>query len=128
MKHALLLLCFCTLALAKDHPREWKTGMLVDVTMEKNSKLAGTMTGANGNFSGGIAQRRDDSTYYHIDAVGLTYIAKRTLTHHHDKQLKVTVNAPVKYAISGDELYLLDEDGKEHKLSVEEKIAKKKAP
>jgi hypothetical protein len=40
----------------------------------------------------------------------------------------VTVNAPVKYAISGDELYLLDEDGKEHKLSVEEKIAKKKAP
>jgi hypothetical protein len=38
------------------------------------------------------------------------------------------VNAPVKYAISGDDLYLLDEDGKEHKLSVEEKIAKKKTP
>jgi hypothetical protein len=128
MKHALLLLCFCTLALAKDSPREWKTGMLVDVTMEKNSKLAGTMAGANGNFSGVIAQRRDDSTYYHIDAGDLTYIAKRTLTHRRDKQVKVTVNAPVKYAISGDDLYLLDEDGKEHKLSVEEKIAKKKTP
>jgi hypothetical protein len=47
MKHTLLLLCFCTLALAKDSPREWKTGMLVDVTMEKNSKLVGSMNGAN---------------------------------------------------------------------------------
>ncbi|MGB8129481.1 MAG: hypothetical protein WCG81_06790 [Candidatus Angelobacter sp.] len=106
MKHALLLFCFCTLALAKDSPREWKTGMLVDVTMEKNSKLAGAMNGANGNFSGVIAQRRDDSTYYHIDAGDLTYIAKRTLTHRRDKQLKVTVNAPVKYAVSGNDLYL----------------------
>lgn len=128
MKHALLLLCFCTLALAKDNPREWKSGTLVDVTMEKNSKLIGAMNGANGNFSRGITQRRDDSTYYYIDAGDLTYIAKRTLTHHHDKQLNVTVNAPVKYAISGNDLYLLDEDGKEHKLSIEEKIAKKKTP
>jgi hypothetical protein len=128
MKHALLLLCFCTLALAKDSPREWKTGMLVDVTMEKNSKLVGSLNGANGNVHGGITQRRDDSTYHYIDAGDLTYIAKRTLTHRRDKQVKVTVNAPVKYAISGDDLYLLDEDGKEHKLSIEEKIAKKKTP
>lgn len=130
MRRALVLLslCICTLALAKDKPREWQTGLLLDVTMEKNSRLVGTMNGANGSFSGVIAHRRDDSTYYHIDSGDLIYIAKRTLTHHRDKQLKVSVNAPVKFSISGDDFYLLDEDGKEHKLLIEEKIAKKKAP
>jgi hypothetical protein len=56
-----------------------------DVTMEENSKLAGSMNGTNGNFSGGIALRQDDSTATtFIDADDLTYIAKRSLTHRRD--------------------------------------------
>ncbi|HEY6250997.1 MAG TPA: hypothetical protein VI685_13635, partial [Candidatus Angelobacter sp.] len=70
----------------------------------------------------------DDATYYTIETDDLIYIAKRTLTRRHDKQVKITVNAPVKFAISGDDFYLLDEDGKEHKLSIEEKRAKPKPP
>jgi hypothetical protein len=42
----------------------------------------------------------------------------------HDKPLEVTVNAPVKFAIEKGDCYLLDDEGKEHKLMVEKKILK----
>ena len=128
MKILLSVLCLCALVYAKDKPRDWKTGTLLEVSMEKHSRLVGSTHGSNGTINGSIHERRDDSTYYHIDAGDLIYIAKRTLTSRHDKQLKVTTNAPIKYALVGDDFYILDEDGKEHKLSLEEKVAKPKAP
>jgi hypothetical protein len=127
MKTFLSILCFCVLvAAAKDKPREWTTGTLLEVSMEKHSRLVGSTHGYDGNVHGQITQRRDDSTYYHVDAGEFIYIAKRTLTSRRDKQLKVTTNAPIKFSISGDDFYILDEDGKEHKLSIEEKVAKQK--
>lgn len=131
MKRILLLLCLCSaLGLANDKLRDWKTGTLLEVTMEKKTRpvgvINGSANGSNANLNGIYTHRRDDATYYRIDAGEIVYVAKRTLTHRRDKQLNVTVNGTVKYAVSGEDFYLLDDDGKEHKLSLEEKIAKPK--
>lgn len=67
---------------------------------------------------------RDDATYYEVDAGDVIYVAKRTLTRRGDKQLKLTVNTPVRFAVKKDDFYLLDEDGKQHKLSIEKKTLK----
>jgi pyruvate dehydrogenase complex dehydrogenase (E1) component len=99
---------------------DWQTGKLVDVRFEKDSRIVGV---AN-QHSGVITQRRNDSTYYEIDAGEIVYVVKQSLTHRHDKQLKLTVNAPVKFAIVKDDFYLLDEDGKQQKLSIEKKTLK----
>jgi hypothetical protein len=117
-----LVVLFSTLLMGKSQSRDWKTGLLIDSRSERDSRLVGTMNGS----SGVLVQARNDATYYEIDAGDVIYVAKRTLIKRGDKQLKVTVNAPVKFAISGDDFYLLDEDGKEHKLSIEKKTAKPK--
>lgn len=96
----------------KIHDSDWKTGKLTDVRFEKDSRLTGHTT------------RRNDSTYYEIDAGDLVYVVKQELRGRHDKQLNLTVNAPVKFAVVKDDFYLLDEGGKQHKLSIEKKTLK----
>lgn len=99
---------------------EWKTGTLINVTSERGTRTVGS--GSGGNIA--VNTLRNDATYYEIDAGDLIYVAKRTLTRRGDKQLKLTVNAAVKFAIKKDDFYLLDEDGKQHKLSLEKKTLK----
>jgi hypothetical protein len=101
---------------------DWHSGTLVDVRFEKDSRIVGV---ANQN-SGILTQRRNDSTYYEIDAGEIVYVVKQSLTHRHDKQLKLTINAPVKFAVVKNDFYLLDEDGKQQKLSIEKKTLKTK--
>ena len=125
---ARFLLLLVAAAAAKDKPRDWKSGVLLEVAREKGSRVVGHMSGSDGNVNGHLVQKRDDATYYTIETGDLIYVAKRTLTSRGDKQLKLTVNAPIKFAISGDDFFVLDEDGKEHKLTLEEKRAKQPPP
>jgi hypothetical protein len=67
---------------------------------------------------------RDDLTFYKIDAGSMIYVCARTLRNRRDKALDVTINRPVRFAIEGSTCYLQDDEGKEHKLSLEKKIAK----
>lgn len=69
-------------------------------------------------------QARNDATFYTIETAEYVYVAKRTLVRRGDKQLSVTVNDPVKFAIEGQDFYLQDEHGKEHKLTLEKKTRK----
>ena len=114
---ACFLLLPALLAAAKDQPaRAWKTGTLLDVQTERGSRVVG----ANGN----VATHRDDRMYYTIDDGKFVWELMRTMTMRGDKPLRVTVNTDVQFAIEGDDAYLKDEDGKEHKLSVSKKTAK----
>ena len=54
----------------------------------------------------------------------MTYIVARSLRSKHDKALDITINSHIQFAIEGQTCYLRDEEGKEHTLSVEKKIAK----
>ena len=76
------------------------------------------------NGHGSLVQRRDDATFYQIETDDYSYIAMRTLTSRGDRQLQVTVNTAVKFAIDKDDFYLKDATGKEHKLTLEKKIKK----
>jgi hypothetical protein len=55
----------------------------------------------------------------------MVYVAERGLLSRGDKPLLVTINSQVKFYIKGQDIYLLDEAGKEHKLSIETQSLKK---
>lgn len=83
---------------------------------EKGTRLVGNAYG--------VVTLRNDVTYYQIDTGKMAYIVARTLRSRRDKALDVTINAHVQLAIEGSTCYLRDDQGKEHKLTVEKKIAK----
>lgn len=128
----LMLVAFsllCLASFAKDKaPRNWQTGTLLDMSSEKGTRLSGNYNSNNGVAHGSLRQRRDDSSYYYIDSGDIIYTVKRTLTSRRDKQLNLTINAPVKFAIENEDVYLMAEDGKEHKLTLESKRLKDKEP
>ncbi len=108
----------------KIHDPDWKMGVLVDVRSEKNSRLIGVAspTGAV------LVQKRNDAVYYEVDGGDIVYVAKQTLRRRWSKPLNVTVNKPLKFMVKGRDLYLLDEDGKKQKLSLEKKTLKPQPP
>lgn len=112
----LTALLFVSLAYAKDKTRDWKTGTLVDVRTDRGSRVVGS--------GGNVATHRDDRMYYSIDDGKFLWEISRSMTSRGDKSLRVTVNTEVQFVIDGDDAYLKDEDGKEHKLSLEKKTAK----
>ena len=115
----------CSIAcVAKD--RQWQTGTLVDSETERGSRTVGIpSTVGSGPL---IATLRNDITLYEIDDGTYFWIVSRRMTKKSDKPLDVTVNAPVKFVIENGDCYLLDNGGNEHKLTVEKKTLKSKAP
>jgi hypothetical protein len=112
-----VLMLMSMLAIAKDQtPVTWLTGKLLEVSTERGRRVAGS----NGN----IASRRDDHMFYTIDSGDMVYVAERGLRSSRDKPIPVTINKDVRFYIKGQELYLQDENGKEHKLTIEKQTAK----
>jgi hypothetical protein len=87
--------------------------MLVDqsVTLED--------AGCAGNVCGGTYHR----THYAITAEGKLYIANRT-----GARLNISVNTPIKFAVSGNTLYLMDDKGKQHDCHLEQVRDDEKKP
>jgi hypothetical protein len=98
-----LMAAFSASSRAGEKDLEWKTGKLIDVqTRSRGRRMA---------------------TYYAIDGGDLIYLAQRTVTRR-DKPLNVTVHGNVRFAVKGSDIYLLDDDGKPHRLTLEKKTAK----
>jgi hypothetical protein len=121
LRCGLLLLVICSAAsLAKD--RAWTTGTLVDSETERGTRTVGIpSTIGSGPM---IATRRNDVTLYTINDGKYLWVVSRRMVKKHDKPLNLTINAPVKFAIEKEDCDLLDNEGKEHKLTVEKKILK----
>ena len=115
----LLLSGICFAKPKNDKPIEWITGTLLDISTEQGSRVYGS----NGN----VNTYRNDSTYYTVDSGGkYIYVFRRGLTSHRDKELDVTINAPIKFAAEGDGFLLMDDSGKPHKVSLVKKALRKK--
>lgn len=112
----LILLTVVPFLFSKDKHRDWQDGIVMDSSAEKGTRLVGNAYGVN--------TVRNDVTYYQIDTATTAYFVARTVRSRRDKALDVTVNGLVKFAIDGSTCYLRDEEGKEHKLSVEKKATK----
>ena len=117
---ALLLVVCSPPCAAKD--RAWTTGTLVNSVTERDSRNVGVpptiVTGPK------VLTLRNDITYYTIDDGKYVWVVSRRMTKKEDKPLRVTVDTPVKFAIEKKTCYLLDEQGEEHKLTVERKRPK----
>jgi hypothetical protein len=98
------------------------TGTLVNADTERDTRTVGIpptpITGPK------VATLRNDVTFYTIDDGRYLWIVSRRMTKKDDKPLNVTIDAPVKFAIEKKVCYLLDEQGEEHKLTVERKRLK----
>lgn len=120
MKRLLIAIALLTLACdaQKIKTTEWLTGILLEQKSEHGSNVS--------SYNGNITETGYTNTYYRIDAGQVIYVAVRDIHLRWDKLLKLTTNAPIKYCIRGRHIYILDEDGKQHTLDLEEKILKKK--
>lgn len=133
-RHVRFFLLFsfaAALVFAADKVRNWQTGMLVET--EKQQVKQGSMTTSNADYdmkkkgdktelSGNSTSRTTDDydtfQVYTIKAGGTTYVAREKLLFPWSKPASVTVGAELKYAVERNTLYLLGDDGKQHKASI----------
>jgi hypothetical protein len=101
---------------AAEHERAWQTGTILDY--DRSKTYAGT--DANGSASYYIHEMEA------IDAGDRIYYIRRRIKWRWSKYAELTVNAPVKFAIEGKAIYLIDEDGKEYKTWIVKKVLKTK--
>jgi hypothetical protein len=110
-----VLTVISTQANSKD--RDWKTGTLTDIQSQ------------TGTWMEGKHPRNSEIISYQIETSEMIYVAKQISVQvirlaPDPKPLGLTINGPVKFAIEKSDFYLQDENGKEHKLILEKKIAK----
>lgn len=111
--------------------RNWQSGTLIETEQSKvregstkNSNTEGTAKnrGDKTDYSQNTTTTTTDNyeTYqtYTIKGAEKTYLAREHLLFPWSKPANVAVGGTVKFAVDKSKLYLLDEDGKEHKATV----------
>src|SRR5215813_4026867 len=99
---AFLSLLLSAQAYASNTKHDWKTGTLIAVESDNDTIHTRLLT-------------------YKIDDGQMIWVASRTM-YLRDKPLNVTVNAPIKFTVEGNHVFVLDDNQKEHKLTLEHKI------
>lgn len=114
MKGLLLVFLLYSCAFAKDKTADlqWKIGTLVDQGGHRSCRIV------DGDS---VCSK---ITTFAIDTGDMIYTVSRDQHFRWDKELEVTVNAPIKYAIVGHKFYLQDEGGKAHEVHVVQKALK----
>jgi hypothetical protein len=112
--------------------RDWHEGTLLETEQQKvpsgttyNSSTDGTVkpkgdkTTYSQNTTTTATQDYDTFQLYTIQgASGKIYTASERLLFPWSKPANITVGEKVKYVVEKNKLYLLDDDGKEHKASI----------
>ena len=114
-----------------DSPREWKSGTLVESEKQEirqgsteNSNTQGTVNNKNkkAEYSETTTTTTTDNydtfQVYTIQGDTKTYIARERLLFPWSKPANVTVGEKVKFSVHKNTLYLLDDDGKQHKTGI----------
>jgi hypothetical protein len=136
MKPASVLASCVVLAVAlcasgADNSRNWQSGTLLET--EKEQVRQGTIK--TENTEGSIKDKGKKEDYsetktssttdnydtfqvYTIQADTKTFIARERLLFPWSKPANVTVGEKVKYVVQKNTLYLLDDDGKQHKAGI----------
>ena len=114
-----------------DSVREWQSGTLVETekqqvhqgsTTVKNTDGTVKDKGKKADYSQTTTSHTNDDydtfQVYTIQGDIKTYIAREKLLFPWSKPANVTVGDKVKYSVQKNTLYLLDEDGKQHKAGI----------
>jgi len=118
-------------AFAATAARDWQTGTLLETEQQKvpsgttyNSSTDGTAkpngdkTKYSQNTTTTASQDYDTFQLYTIQGAGKIYTASERLLFPWSKPANVSVGEKVKYVVEKNKMYILDDDGKEHKATV----------
>jgi hypothetical protein len=112
---ALLLTILCaSMALAKTRP--WTDAQVIDITSEKGGAVIVPVAA--------IVGVPVSKTFYWIQTDDTIYVLGPALTKH--QLLDVTLHGPTKIAIDGNNAHILDDEGKDRKMPVVEKVPRPK--
>lgn len=113
--------------------RDWKSGTLLETEKQQVHTGSTNTTNSDGTIKGKDKGKKaeysqqttsvDTDNYDHfqvytIQADGKTYVAREKLMFPWSKPANVAVGEKVKYAIQKNTIYLLDDDGKQHKAGI----------
>ncbi len=123
-----VVLCACV-ALAND--RHWKDAKVVRIT--SSSENNGVVVGTTGTTAvGGVV--KTNTMYYSIETDDMIYVLDYSYSpavkapwpgqHSRGRTPNVTLNGKTKISIEGHNAYILDDDGRDVKLPIFEKIAR----
>jgi hypothetical protein len=122
-----LVLLGATSSMAGSKRRAWQTGTLLDA--ERNQYFVGLddSPGKIGNYE--YPRGPATATYrvyptYVIETEKYVYVVEERLRWQRSKPARLIVNAPVRFAIEKDKLYLLGGAGKEHETRIVKQIQK----
>ena len=131
-KIALTLLCVLLAVPAfAATARDWQSGTLLEVEQEKvpsgtvshsNSDVTAKDKGDKTQYSGSktttTTQDYDTFQIYTVEGGGNVYTAKEQLLFPWSKPANITVGEKLNYVVDKNRMYLLDDDGKEHKAKI----------
>jgi len=118
-------------AFGADNSRNWQSGMLLETekqqvkqgttktsNTEGTAKDKGNKTDYSQTTTSNTTEDYDTFQVYTIQGDTKTYVARERLLFPWSKPASVTVGEKVKYAVAKNTLYLLDDDGKQHKAGI----------
>lgn len=111
----------------KSNPRRpWQDGTWIDT--ERVSQYVGSVANATATTTGSTTSASGSSIPVHmvsqlfvIEAADRWCIGSQRLKWRWSKPVPMTVNAPVRFAVDRDKLYVIGEDEKEYELKIEKK-------
>lgn len=125
-------------AFSAKKPLDWQTGKVLD--MNRNGYLVGTYrnthaygtANASGNYGSYQGTRYGSATNIYrvcetfaIEGNTEIYIASERLRWRWSKPIDLTVNAPVRFAVRKQKLFVVANDGKEHEMHIAKVILRK---
>jgi hypothetical protein len=126
-----VLVAMALCAWGADSSREWKSGILLETEKQevrtgstKTSNSDGTVKdkGKKADYSQTTTSTTTDNydtfQVYTIQGDTKTYMARERLLFPWSKPANLTVGEKVKYFVQKNTIYLLDEDGKQHKAGI----------
>lgn len=127
------LMCLSVFVYADKKERDWKTGKVLDTASKDFTTDGGTTTQGQLNDDGTYKSSTSGTSWNHekftfaIEGDEYIYVVSHVLSFRWSKEVQLTVNGPVKYAVEKNKLYLIDENNRQFKMKIEKKILKEKA-
>ncbi|MFL6350452.1 MAG: hypothetical protein ACJ74Z_01185 [Bryobacteraceae bacterium] len=126
-----MLLLIAPAAFGADNSDNWHSGTLLESEKQQvrqgttktrhtegSAKDKGNKTDYSQTTTSTTSDDYDNFQVYTIQGDSKTYVARERLLFPWSKPASVVVGEKVKYAIKKNTLYLLDEDGKQHKAGI----------
>ena len=115
------VLFFATVAVAKDKPRVWQSGKLLDTSQQHYFSVLSGIKGSSAREEpedAAILARLSNKNikFYVVEADDYVYWVSQKLKS--SRPANLVENAPVKFALKKKELFLLDKDNKQIEMDV----------